>query len=254
MPLTMIFYVVGAVSISGLPLFSGFVSKSMIVSAAHHEGRIWLMQLLNLAGIGTFLSVGLKVTYFAFFAKETPEEIAAVAKEPPKNMLWAMGLTSLLCFIIGVFPQTLYVLLPFPVDYHPYNAAHLSEMMQILAFTGLVFYLMVGKLTPEEKINLDVDWFYRRVTNLFLRFDEKVIAPFDTFWGELYRTLGLEALFKSAGLSSAFDRKAIDGVVDGTAYAVMDFGSIAKKLQTGRIQTYIGLSLFLFFAILWLVL
>ena len=45
MPLTMIFYVVGAVSISGFPLFSGFVSKSMIVAAAHHEGRLWLMQL-----------------------------------------------------------------------------------------------------------------------------------------------------------------------------------------------------------------
>ena len=183
-----------------------------------------------------------------------PEPIAATAKEPPLNMLWAMGLTSLLCFIIGVFPQTLYVLLPFPVDYHPYNAAHLSEMMQILAFTGLVFLLMVKKLTPEEKINLDVDWFYRRATNLFVRFDEKVIAPFDTFWGELYRTLGLRALFKNADLSYAFDRKAIDGVVDGTAYSVMDFGSVVKKMQTGRIQTYIGLSLFLFFAILWLVL
>jgi multicomponent Na+:H+ antiporter subunit D len=254
MPLTMIFYVVGAVSISGLPLFSGFVSKSMIVAAAHHEGRIWLMQLLNLAGIGTFLSVGLKVTYFAFFAKETPAEIAAIAKEPPNNMLWAMGLTSLLCFIIGVFPQSLYVLLPFKVDYHPYNSHHLSEVMQILAFTGLVFYLLVGKLAPEEKMNLDVDFFYRKLTNLFLRFDEKVIAPFDTFWGELYRTLGVKALFKNAELSSTFDRKAIDGVVDGTAYSVMDFGGIAKKLQTGRIQTYIGLSLFFFFAILWLVL
>ncbi len=254
MPLTMIFYVVGAVSISGLPLFSGFVSKSMIVAAAHHEGRIWIMQLLNLAGIGTFLSVGLKVTYFAFFAKETPEPIATIAKEPPLNMLWAMGLTSLLCFIIGVFPQTLYVLLPFPVDYHPYNLAHLSEVMQILAFTGFVFFLLVKKLAPEEKINLDVDWFYRRATNLFVRFDEKVIAPFDTFWGELYRTLGLRALFKNAEISYAFDRKAIDGVVDGTAYSVMDFGSVVKKLQTGRIQTYIGLSLFLFFAILWLVL
>ncbi len=81
----MIFYVVGAVSISGLPLFSGFVSKSMIVAAAHHEGRIWLMQLLNLAGIGTFLSVGLKVTYFAFFAKETPAEIAAMRRSPRRT-------------------------------------------------------------------------------------------------------------------------------------------------------------------------
>jgi multicomponent Na+:H+ antiporter subunit D len=87
-----------------------------------------------------------------------------------------------------------------------------------------------------------------------MKFDEKVIAPVDTLWGELYRTLGLRALFKNAELSYFFDRKAIDGVVDGTAYSVMDFGSVVKKMQTGKIQTYIGLSLFLFFAILWLVL
>ena len=252
MPLTMIFYIVGAISISGFPLFSGFISKSMIVAAAHHEGRIWLMMFLNLAGIGTFLSVGLKVTYFTFFGKQSEEPVTT--KEPPANMLWAMGLTSLLCFIIGTFPQTLYLLLPFPVEFRPYNLSHLSEMMQILSFTGLVFYLMVKKLVPEDKINLDMDYFYRQGTWLFMKLDEKVIEPLDTLWGELYRTLGIKGLFKNADLSYKFDQKAIDGVVDGTAYGVVGFGAIVKKLQTGKVQAYIGLSLFLFFAILWFVL
>ncbi|MHB8090800.1 MAG: Na(+)/H(+) antiporter subunit D [Syntrophales bacterium] len=252
MPLTMIFYVIGAISISGFPFFSGFVSKSMIIAAAHHEGRIWLVLLLNLAGIGTFLSVGLKVTYFTFFGKESGNHQAA--HEPPANMLWAMGLTSLLCFLIGTFPQTFYKLLPFSADFNPYNASHLSEMMQILSFTGLVFYLLVKKLSPDAKLNLDIDYFYRKATLLFIKFDEKVIAPIDSFWGELYRTLGLRSLFGTAALSYTFDQKAIDGVVDGTAYSVMGVGSLVKKLQTGRVQTYIGLSLLLFFAILWAVL
>ncbi|HLE16657.1 MAG TPA: Na(+)/H(+) antiporter subunit D, partial [Syntrophales bacterium] len=229
MPLTMIFYVVGAVSISGFPLFSGFVSKSMVVAGAHEQGRLWLVSLMNLAGIGTFLSVGLKVTYFTFFSKEAPIE----AKESPKNMLWAMGLTALLCFIIGVFPRVLYVLLPFPVEYHPYNLPHLSEALQILSFTGLVFFLMVKKLAPEAKLNLDVDYFYRKGTLLFMKFDEKIIAPADSFWGELYRKIGLTALFKNAEFSYAFDRKVIDEVIDGTALSVMDFGDLVKKLQTG---------------------
>jgi len=254
MPLTMLFYVVGAISISGFPLFSGFVSKSMIVAAAHEKGRLWLVCLMNLAGIGTFLSVGLKVTYFAFFGKESEPNLTAAAHEPPRNMLWAMGLTALACFIIGVYPNSLYMLLPFPVEYHPYNLPHLSEMLQILAFTGLVFWLMLKKLTPEAKLNLDVDYFYRKGAQLFMKLDEKVICPLDAFWGELYRTMGLKALFKNAELSYGFDRKVIDGLVDGTAHSVLGFGDLAKKLQTGRIQTYIGLSLFLFFAILWFVL
>lgn len=245
MPLTMLFYVVGAVSIAGFPLFSGFVSKSMIVSAAHHEGRLWLMGWLNLAGIGTFLSVGLKVTYFAFFGKGEPVE----AKEPPVNMLWAMGLTSLLCFIIGVYPDALYVLLPFAVEYRPYNLPHLSEALQLLSFTGLVFFLLLPKLTPEEKINLDVDYFYRKGTGLFLKFDEKVIAPLDSLWGELYRMLGLRTLFKSADLSYGFDRTVIDGIVDGSATSAVGLASVVRKLQTGRIQAYIGLSLVIFFLV-----
>jgi len=250
MPLTMIFYVVGAISISGFPLFSGFVSKSMIVASAHHEGRIWLMLLMNLAGIGTFLSVGLKVTYFAFFGKESSIQ----PKEPPKNMLWAMGLTSALCFLIGVYPNSLYVLLPFPVEYHPYNLHHLSEMLQILSFTGLVFFLLVKKLAPEDKMNLDLDIFYRAGAWVFMKIDEKVISVLDSLWGEAYRAVGLSLLFKNARLSYGFDRKVIDGVVDGSATAVKMVGFVVRRLQTGRVQAYIGLALFMFFLIVWILL
>ncbi len=242
MPLTMVFYIVGAISISGFPLFSGFVSKSMIVASAHEEGRLILMLLMNLAGIGTFLSVGLKVTYFAFFSKE---EAPLKATEPPKNMLWAMGLTSALCFIIGIYPQALYALLPFHNEYNPFTLPHVSEMLQILSFTGLVFFLLVKKLAPEDKINLDLDYFYRKGAGIFMWFDEKVIAAVDAFWGELYRTFGLRLLFKKAELSFSFDRNAIDGIVDGSAKGVRGIGNIVKKLQTGKIQTYIGLSIFI---------
>jgi multicomponent Na+:H+ antiporter subunit D len=249
MPLTMIFYTVGAISISGFPLFSGFVSKSMVVSSAHETGRLWLMAFMNLAGVGTFLSVGLKVTYFAFFSREAPIK----AKEPPSNMLWAMGLTSALCFVIGVYPKALYVLLPFPVEYHPYSLHHLSEVLQILSFTGLVFFLLVKKLAPEDKINLDVDYFYRKGARVFMWIDQRIIAVIDSVWGELYRTLGLRLLFKNAGLSNGFDRHVIDGIVDGSATTVRGVGSVVKKLQTGRVQAYIGLALFMFFLIIWLV-
>lgn len=250
MPLTMIFYVVGAISISGFPLFSGFVSKSMIVAGAHEEGRIWLMLLMNLAGIGTFLSVGLKVTYFAFFGKDS----GLKPKEPPKNMLWAMGLTSALCFIIGIYPNSLYVLLPYPVEYHPYNLHHLSEMLQILSFTGLVFFLLVKKLAPEDKMNLDMDIFYRAGAWVFMKIDEKVISVLDSLWGEVYRTVGLSLLFKNARISNGFDKQIIDGVVDGSATSVKGVGSLVRKLQTGRIQGYIGLALVMFFLIVWILL
>lgn len=247
MPLTMLGYVVGAVSISGFPLFSGFVSKSMIVAAAHEEGRLYLMALMQLAAIGTFLSVGLKVTYFAFFGKQS----AIAPKEPPKNMLWAMGLTSALCFILGVYPDPLYALLPYDVEYQPYTLHHLSEAFQLLTMTGLVFYLLLKKLSPEEKINLDVDYLYRQGAKYFVRLDEGVIAPADNRWGDVWKAIGLKLLFRKAALAVRFDQEAIDGIVDGTASTALKIGGGVRKLQTGQLQTYIGLSVLIFFLVLW---
>jgi len=61
MPLTLWLYMVGAFSISGFPLFNGFISKSMVVSAALDARYQATYLLLVLASVGTFLSIGLKL-------------------------------------------------------------------------------------------------------------------------------------------------------------------------------------------------
>lgn len=249
MPLTLIFYVVGGISISGFPLFSGFVSKSMIVAGAEHAHHPVLMVLMLLASVGTFLSVGLKLPYFAWFGKDC----GLKPKEPPKNMLWAMGLTSFLCFLIGIYPKVLYDLLPFKeaaAEYHPYALPHLSETIQILIFTGLGFFLLLKRLQPEAKINLDFDWFYRKLVDGFMWFDRRFIEVFDFGWGELYRSLGLKATMAFAGFFAWFDRWGIDGVVDNVAYGTQEFGNQIRKVQTGNIQSYLAGALLVLFVII----
>ena len=248
MPLTLIFYVIGGISISGFPLFSGFVSKSMIVAGAGEAHHPVLMVLLLLASVGTFLSVGLKLPYFAWFGKDC----GLKPKEPPANMLWAMGLTSFLCFFIGVYPKALYDLLPFKeaaAEYHPYSAPHLSETVQLLLFTGLGFFLLLKRLQPEAKINLDFDWFYRKLMAGFMRFDQKYIQSFDSGWGELYRKAGLKAMMSIAGFFAWFDRWGIDGVVDNTAYGTLLIGDKVRKVQTGNLQNYLALAILIIFVI-----
>jgi multicomponent Na+:H+ antiporter subunit D len=246
MPLSLIFYVVGGISISGFPFFSGFVSKSLIVAGAGEAHHPLLMVLMLLASVGTFLSVGLKLPYFAWFGKDSGLQ----PKEPPKNMLWAMGLTSFLCFFIGVYPQVLYELLPFPVTYHPYSAAHFSETVQILLFTGLGFFLLLKKLTPEAKINLDFDWFYRKVLAGFMWFDRKAIQGADTWWSNLYRTLALKILMAFARGFSRFDRWGIDGVVDNVAYGTRGLGGKFRAAQGGNLQQYLALAMLIFFVVI----
>ena len=158
MKLVVLLYMVGAFSISGVPLFNGFISKSMIVSAAVVLDRPGVELLLNLAGIGTFLHTGLKLPYFTFFG---PDKGIAV-RPLPINMLVAMGVGALLCIVYGIVPSLLYNLLPYGTEYHPYTLDHVISGTELLMGTGLAFWLLHDKLGGESTLSLDTDWFYRR--------------------------------------------------------------------------------------------
>lgn len=248
MPLAMLGTVIGGISISGFPLTSGFVSKSMIVAAAGDSHHLFLMIMLLLASVGTFLSVGVKLPYYIFFGEEKAHtgEIAK-AKDPSWNMVLAMAIASFYCFFIGIFPDWLYEKLPFAVNYHPYSAYHLSESMQLLAFTALGFYLLRKKMKPESKLNLDVDWFYRGPLNWLVGLVRKYVTPLNEQVGELYKTVGFRTALGGAAVSTSFDVKAIDGVVDGIAHKVGEIGDKVRHAQTGRIQHYIAIATALFF-------
>lgn len=168
MPWTAGFCIIGGASISAFPLFSGFVSKSMILSAAAANGDWITWSVLLIASAGVFLYSGIKVPYVAFFGRDSGIRV----REAPWNMLLAMGATAFLCIGIGVYPAALYGLLPFPVDYEPYTVSHVITQLQLLAFSALAFVaLMRTGLFPAQlpSINLDVDWVYRRALPAILR-------------------------------------------------------------------------------------
>jgi len=165
MPAVLVLYMIGAVSISGFPLFSGFVSKSMEIYAAEAGHHTAVFLLLQLASAGTFLYTGLKLPYLIFFARDKKLPASSI----PRGMYAGMGLAALSCILIGIFPQALYSILPFQADYQPYTAAHLWETVSILLFTGLVFWLMLDKIKPWPHAILDFDWFYRRPAGLVYR-------------------------------------------------------------------------------------
>jgi multicomponent Na+:H+ antiporter subunit D len=166
MPWVVVLYMIGAFSISGFPLFSGFVSKSIIVYAAGLGGLGIVVLLLNLASVGTFLHTGLKLPYFTWFGKPASQESPLKPLPLPPGMYIGMALTAVLCIAIGVYPALLYNLLPYPVDFHPYTAGHIVETAQILIFTGIGFWLLIKVLKPKDIVSLDFDWFYRRPAKL----------------------------------------------------------------------------------------
>ncbi|WP_323844191.1 Na(+)/H(+) antiporter subunit D [Microbulbifer magnicolonia] len=162
MPKTTVLCIIGAASISAFPLFSGFVSKSMVMSAAIQNGYDWVWLILLFASAGVFHHAGIKIPYFAFFAHDS----GLRAKEPPTNMLVAMSIAAALCLAVGIYPQALYRLLPFEMSYSPYDLTHVLTQLQLLFFSALAFvWLNLRRLYPPElpSVNLDVEWLYRRL-------------------------------------------------------------------------------------------
>ena len=250
MPWAMIFTVIGGISILGFPLTSGFISKSMIIAAAGESHRTILMLMMTLASVGTFLSVGIKLPYFIWFGKDS----GVPAKEAPWNMNLGMAIAAFFCFFMGIYPEYLYKMLPFPVSYHPYTAYHLSETLQLMGFTGLGFYLMVKKLTPAPKMNLDLDWFYRKGARVFMWIAARPVDAANNWANQVYRTVGFKITLAFARALSWFDWEGIDWAIDGSARGVVKGGDQLRTLMTGKIQHYIGGAVAITFIILILVL
>lgn len=233
MPLTFVLYMIGGFSISAFPLFSGFVSKSMEVSAAADLHLTWIWLLLSLASAGTFLHTGLKLPYFTFLGKDC----GARPTEPPRNMLVAMGIAAFLCIFIGVYPAWLYNMLPNEVDYHPYTSTHVVWALQILLFTGLGFFMLLKHLGGAPKISLDTDWFYRKGAILFMQFVTHVVAPIEDWFIQVYRYVFRGNLVLSIkGLW--LDQHVIDGAVNAIAAVVVRWAGALRQVQTGQLQHY----------------
>jgi len=157
MPLTTICGIVGALAISGFPLTSGFTTKTLISQAAIEESLAIVYFLLAAASAGVFLHAGIKFPWFVFFQKDS----GLRPKDAPWNMAAAMVLFSVLCIVIGVFPETLWRFLPYPVDYAAYSPGKVLFYLQLLLFSGLAFFLLLPLMQRTLTISLDTDWLWR---------------------------------------------------------------------------------------------
>ncbi|MDM8538659.1 proton-conducting transporter membrane subunit, partial [Desulfobacterales bacterium HSG17] len=186
MPLTAICCIIGAASISAFPLFSGFVSKSMIITEAgnHHLILVWFF--LQFASAGVVDHAGIKVPYFTFFGHDS----GLRTTDPPWNMRLAMVIAAFLCVFIGVFPDPLYSILPFPLEvYHPYTSLHVVGQLQLLLFGAFAFCLLIysGYYPAEIRaINIDFDWLYIKGGTFCYNMLDRVLNPLNRFCATVF--------------------------------------------------------------------
>lgn len=228
MPLTGIFCIIGAMSISALPLFSGFVSKSMVISASSHGHLTIIRLLLQAASACACFHAGMKVPYYTFFNKDSGLD----AGEPSFNMQLAMGIAAVLSVFIGIFPNTLYQLLPFqPAEYIPYTAAHIVGQLQVVLYGAAVFILLIAYNkypVSAGKIYLDTDWFYIKGGRLFYLIMDKTLNSINRWCDKLL----------ACGLSEMAGRVARNAPTRLSLYIMIPLKSVsgAKRFSVAKLD------------------
>ena len=232
MPLTAIFFNIGALAIAGMPLFSGFISKPMLMSAATLSHLPAVELLLYLGSIGTFLSITLKLNYFMFFGPEREIKV----KKIPLNMSAAMAGLAFLCVLYGVFPQLLYNRLPFAIAYQPYTFDHVISTLQLVSAVFVVFWILRPHLLPQKAISLDFDWFYRKPFAVFMEGLVRLI-------GKIRDAFGVQGSAALARVIPFFENpvKWLPQTVDGPASAV--YNEDKYRLPVG-VAVFMGIVIF----------
>ena len=170
LPMTMLCCVIGVLAMMAMPLLGSFVAKTQIMTALGSGSggiefmAVYLMLLLASAAIHG----SIKIPYFTFFARPNQRNLG----KTPAGVGIAMGITAVLCVILGVFPQIFYAILPYAKVKNPYDLSHVTGHLQLLAFAVLAFVVLLrlGLYPPNlHETLLNSDWFYRRLAPQYIK-------------------------------------------------------------------------------------
>ena len=107
MKITGVMFTVGCLSIAGMPPLNGFQSELMILVAGLGSGSrnaIWYV-LSSIMLLNILFSVAYYLRLIQTLALKEPTKISLGAKEAPIGMLLPMGILTVLCIVIGIYPD-----------------------------------------------------------------------------------------------------------------------------------------------------
>jgi len=238
MPLTFIAFLVGSLSLAGIPPFSGFFSKDSILASLLANG--WYGEILWVAGmIGTFLTglYAFRLLFIVFWGEPSPfvrEHFHALERDlPGLSMAIPVGVLTVLA-AVGGFIQFANVWTPItdwlePVARPLVEATGTQEAVSsVIAVTlGLagigVAWVLYGARTSEVP---RLAWAQTLLERKFY-FDEAYDLAF-------YRP----AVFVAKGLARWIERPLVFGSVRELAQGVGLIGRDTSRIQTGLVRTY----------------
>jgi NADH-quinone oxidoreductase subunit L len=239
MPQTTIIFLVGTLSLAGIPLFGGFLSKEEILGAVWAGGLTGPFIILMVVAFLTAFYM-FRVVFLAFFA--TPAAHDTHPHDPPMTMALPLWILAVLSLGIGLYFTVAGPALPFgPAEAEFHSPAWLMPVAVGSAVGGI----LLAWLTYQRRI-IDAE-------ALAGAFGPLRYAAHKRFWIDdvIDAAYGVVLL----GLSRAvgwFDRYVIDGVLNVVSAWTLTTGDDLRTMQTGRVQDYVyGVAVGLMILLLW---
>ncbi|MFO7887212.1 MAG: proton-conducting transporter membrane subunit [Eubacteriales bacterium] len=144
MPLVSILMIIGMLSISGAPMFNGYVSKTIIKYGL--KGNIFSEYAFKIINLGTIISF-LKMSQIFLKDNEYSKGITVAKKDRFVSVKFAMVIPAVFCIILGIFyaPIVSYIL---NVDISYVHSMEISNLVDYLINIGIG--LIIYKLIIEK--------------------------------------------------------------------------------------------------------
>jgi NADH-quinone oxidoreductase subunit L len=223
MPITNITFLIAALAIAGVPPFAGFWSKDeILVAAFHHDKLIYYVGLL-VAGLTAFYMFRL---YFGiFWSKDT--KYHHTPHESPLSMSVPLMILAFLSITVGFIPFSEFV------------------TADKMGFEAHLNYPLAAVAVGVGAVGIILSWiFYKKENDLAQKFANffGVLYKWASnkfYFDEIYLFVTKKIIFNSIAAPIAkFDKKIVDGTMEGIGNKTVLLAQKIKGLQSGRVQDY----------------
>ena len=248
MKVTVITFVVGALSLSGIPPFNGFFSKDeILVAAFSYENIIPFMM-----GMFTVFLTSFYIFRLVFVGLLGEKKTDHHAHESPLNMIVPLSILAFLCVASGIinlpaFGEKFNHFIHFEGIHADHSSGALVTAMSLgFALIGIgVAYLFYSKgRFSAENVKTRFLGLHKLLSNRYYIDYHQDRFGLIWFWG-----------FTKV-LDKYFDKAVIDGIIDGISAGIVRASSSMRRIETGQVQTYASMvvvGVFVILFTLWMV-
>ena len=260
MPQTAMVFAIGTLSLAGIPLFGGFLSKEEILGATlagHQSGPFVLLMVV--AFLTAFYM--LRVVFLAFFAspaKAGPYAYTGPAEsghyddghhaphDPPLVMMLPLWVLAALSLAVGVYSTVVGRVLQFGPGAEG-ASEHVAPAWLTPAAVGVALAGIGLAWLVYQRRSIDAG-------KLAAAFGPIRSAALHKFWiDDLYEGIFAVALLAFSRIVGWLDRYLVDGVLNVVSAWTVSAGNLLRTVQTGRAQDYVyGVAVGLLILLLWM--